>query len=1137
MTEPVPFAHLHVHTEYSLLDGANRIRPLIARVKELGMKHIAITDHGNMFGIMEFYKTCKAEGINPVIGCEVYVAPRDRHEQYEVEGTRYYHLILLAENNEGYRNLVQLVSRANTEGMYYKPRVDKELLRKYSKGLICLSACIAGEVPAWIIRGDMFRAEKALQEYLEIFGRENYFIELQNHGMQEEYKAIKGLVQLAEKYQLGLVATNDAHYLKREDSEFHDILLCIQTGRTLEDKGRMRFPSNDFYLKTQAEMQEIFSDHPEALTNTVRVAERCHVEFDFEHRHLPNFPLPEGMTDEAYLRQLCEKYLPERYEDITPEIRERLDYELGVIHSMGFDSYFLIVWDFINYARSVNIPVGPGRGSAAGSIVAYALGITDLDPLKYDLLFERFLNPERVTMPDIDIDFCYVRREEVIDYVKQRYGEDHVSQIITFGTLKAKNAVRDVARAMGMSYGEGDRVAKLIPSGPKVTLQAALDGVDEFRTLYEEDVNVRRLVDMAKRVEGLRRNCGKHAAGIVIARSPITDYMPIMIADGALVTQFEKDLVEELGLLKMDFLGLRTLTVLDDAVKNIKKTHNIDIDLRQLPHTDEKTCKMLCDGGTGAVFQMESAGMTRIMRDLKPEGFTDLIPLVALYRPGPLGSGMVDDFIDGRHGKKEVEYLHPLLEPILRETFGVVLYQEQVMQIVQVLAGFSLGQADLLRRAMGKKKAAILMAQKENFLAGTRQKGIDDELATHIFELLEHFADYGFNKSHSAAYAWVAWQTAYLKANYPAEFMAAMLTSVMDNTDKVSQYIDQCRRMGIRILPPDINVSRVSFSVDKGAIRFGLAAIKNVGEAALSVMMEERDKGGAFASLMDFCSRVDFHAVNKRSVENFIRCGCFDSLGAKRAQLLAVLPDVMEAAASVQKDRASGQLGLFDAEEVRQVAEIKLPDIPEERPDVLLGWEKEITGFYITGHPLDRYRSRLAELTPIAQVANGQLADKSRVKLGGTVSECVRRTTKKGDMMCFLRLEDYTHNIRVVVFPKVFYSKMTLTEPDSHVVITGKVDYSDDERDKIQLIAEDIVSLDSGGRDYYIAIRPEQEKQEIYEALKRIFKRHHGQNVVYMYFYGTKKLIKNEKYYWLDGSAEAEEEIRALLGNDSLKVK
>lgn len=1137
MTETVPFVHLHVHTEYSLLDGANRIKPLISRVKELGMKHIAITDHGNMFGVMDFYKVCRAEGINPVIGCEVYVAPRDRHEQYEVEGTRYYHLILLAENNEGYRNLVQLVSRANTEGMYYKPRVDKELLRKYSKGLICLSACIAGEVPAWIIRGDMFRAEKALQEYLEIFGRENYFIEIQNHGMPEEKRAVDGLIALAAKYGLGLAATNDAHYLKREDSEFHEVLLCIQTGKTLADQNRMRFFSDDFYLKTQEEMQGLFGSYPEALANTVKIAERCHVEFDFEHRHLPNFPLPEGLTAGAYLRQLCEKYLPERYGHITGEVRERLDYELDVIHNMGFDSYFLIVWDFINYARSVNIPVGPGRGSAAGSIVAYALGITDLDPLAYDLLFERFLNPERVTMPDIDIDFCYVRREEVIDYVKKRYGDDHVSQIITFGTLKAKNAVRDVARAMGMSYAEGDRVVKLIPSGPKVTLQSVLDGVEEFRRLYEDDANVQRLVDMARRVEGLRRNCGKHAAGIVISRSPVTDYMPIMIADGALVTQFEKDLVEELGLLKMDFLGLRTLTVLDDAVKNIKAARDIDIDLRRIPHTDEKTCRMLCDGGTGAVFQMESAGMTRIMRDLKPEGFADLIPLVALYRPGPLGSGMVDDFIAGRHGEKEVEYLHPLLEPILRETFGVVLYQEQVMQIVQVLAGFSLGQADLLRRAMGKKKAAILMAQKENFLRGTRKKGIEDNLANHIFELLEHFADYGFNKSHSAAYAWVAWQTAYLKANYPAEFMAAMLTSVMDNTDKVSQYIEQCRRMGIRILPPDINASLINFSVNGASIRFGLAAIKNVGEAALSVMVEERDRGGAFASLMDFCSRVDFHAINKRSVENFIRCGCFDSLGAKRSQLLAVFPRVSEAAAAVQRDRENGQMGLFAAEEVRQVADIRLPDMPEVLPETMVAWEKEITGFYITGHPLDKYRKKLEELTSIGEVVTGQVSDGSRVRLGGVVLECVRRSTKKGDMMCFLRLEDYTHNIRVIVFPKVFYNRLNLTEPDSNIVVFGRVTYSEDERDKIQLIADDIVSLEDYNRNYYIAVRPEQEKPEIYERLREIFRQHHGSYVVYMYFYGTKKLIKNEKRYWLDGSGEAEKEIRALLGDDSLKIK
>ena len=1137
MTEPTAFAHLHVHTEYSLLDGANRIKPLIARTKEMGMQHIAITDHGNMFGIMEFYRACKAEGINPVIGCEVYVAPRDCHELYEVDGTRYYHLVLLAENNEGYRNLVQLVSKANTEGMYYKPRVDKELLRKHSKGLICLSACIAGEVPAWIIRGDMFRAEKALQEYIDIFGAENYFIEIQNHGMEEEKKAVKGLLALAEKYNLGLVATNDAHYLKREDSEFHDVLLCIQTGKTLSEPGRMRFSSDDYYLKSPEEMQALFPEQPEALANTVKIAGRCHVEFDFEHRHLPNFPLPEGMTDEKYLRQICEKYLPEKYPEITQEVRARLDYELGVIHSMGFDSYFLIVWDFINYARSVNIPVGPGRGSAAGSIVAYALGITDLDPLEYDLLFERFLNPERVSMPDIDIDFCYVRREEVIEYVKKRYGENHVSQIITFGTLKAKNAVRDVARAMGMSYADGDRVAKLIPGGPKVTLQSTMDGIEEFRKLYAEDEQVKKLVDMAMRVEGLRRNCGKHAAGIVIARNPITDYMPIMIADGALVTQFEKDLVEELGLLKMDFLGLRTLTVLDDAVKNIKKSRRIDIDLRKIPHTDAKTCEMLCAGGTSAVFQMESSGMTRIMQDLKPEGFLDLIPLVALYRPGPLGSGMVDDFIGGRHGTREVHYLHPLLEPILKETFGVVLYQEQVMQIVQVLAGFSLGQADLLRRAMGKKKAAILMAQKENFLQGTAKKGIEDKLAEQIFDLLTHFADYGFNKSHSAAYAWVAWQTAYLKANYPAEFMAAMLTSIMDNTDKVSVYIEQCRHLGISILPPDINASQIHFSVDNGAIRFGMAAIKNVGEAALSVIIKEREENGPFASLMDFCSRVDMHAVNKRSLENFIRCGCFDSLGARRSQLLDACANTIEAAAAMQKDRASGQLGLFEADVVQQVIEVKLRDIPEAEPEVLLSWEKEITGFYITGHPLDRYEAKLQGLTPIKNVVTGQLPDNKRVKLGGIVRECVRRSTKKGDMMCFLRLEDYSHNILVVVFPKVFYANMHLTEPDVGIVISGRVNYSDDERDRIQFVAESLVSLEEYLPDCYIALQPEQEKPEIFSALREIFQQHHGKQPVFMYFYAGKRLIKNEQDYWLDGSSEAADKIKSLLGEGSVKMR
>ena len=700
----IPFAHLHVHTEYSLLDGANRIKPLVKRAKDLGMKHLAITDHGNMFGVIDFYKAAKAEGINPVIGCEVYMAPRDRRENFEVDGTKYYHLILLAENETGYKNLVQLVSKANIEGMYYKPRIDKELLRQYHEGIICLSACIAGEIPAWILRGDMGRAEKSLQDYLEIFGRDNFFIEIQYHGMEQEVKANKGLIELAQKYNIGLVATNDAHYLTREASEFHDILLCIQMSKTVDDPSRMKFFGQEFYLKSPEEMAKLFPEYPEAMSNTVKIAERCHVEFDFENRHLPLFPLPEGMTDEQYLRKLCEDNLSSHYLEETKEVRDRLEYELGVIHTMGFDSYFLIVWDFINYARSENIPVGPGRGSAAGSIVAYLLGITDIDPLKYSLLFERFLNPERVTMPDIDVDFCYVRREEVIEYVKRRYGEDHVAQIVTFGTLAAKGAIKDVGRALNMPFSEMNKITKLVPSELGITIQKALDTTKELKALYDESEEVHRLLDFAMGVEGLPRHSSTHAAGIVIARNPLTDYLPVMMTDGTLVTQYDKDHVEELGLLKMDFLGLRTLTVLDDAIKNIKKNRGVDVDLRTIPLVDKKTSEMLCKGFTGAVFQMESSGMTNIIKELKPEGFTDLIPLVALYRPGPLGSGMVDDFIAGRHGTKEVTYMHPLLEPILKETFGVVLYQEQVMQIVQVLAGFTLGQADLLRRAMGKKR-------------------------------------------------------------------------------------------------------------------------------------------------------------------------------------------------------------------------------------------------------------------------------------------------------------------------------------------------------------------------------------------------------------------------------------------------
>ena len=1132
--QSIPFVHLHTHTEYSLLDGASRIPELIAEAKNLGMKALAMTDHGQMYGAVTFYKEAKKAGIKPIIGCEIYLAPQSRRDTFEVDGVRYYHLILLAENETGYRNLVQLVSLANLEGVYYKPRVDKELLRKYHEGLICLSACVAGEIPQALVRDNMERADRLVQEYIDIFGRNNFFLEIQKHGLADEKKAAAGLVELAKKHKLGLVVTNDAHYIHRADHEFHDVLLCIQMGKTLDDPNRMRFNSDDYYLKSAEEMAELFPEYPEAMENTVRIAERCNVDFSFGNHYLPKFPLPEGTTEEEYLRRLCEEKLPSRYNPVTAKVQERLDYELSIIHRMGFDSYFLVVWDFINYARQQAIAVGPGRGSAAGSIVAYVLGITDIDPLKYALLFERFLNPERITMPDIDIDFCYIRRKEVIEYVKRRYGEDHVAQIITFGTMAARGAVRDVGRALDLPFAEVDRIAKLIPTELGITLDKALQESADFRQAYEGSPATKKLIDLARDIEGMPRQSSTHAAGVVIAREPLTHYMPVQISDGTLVTEYDKDLVEELGLLKMDFLGLRTLTVLGDAVKNVETSRGIQLDLREIPLRDEKTAQMLCEGKTGAVFQMESAGMTALVKDIHPESFEDLIPTVALYRPGPLGSGMVQDFIDGRRGKKQVSYLHPLLQPILQETFGVVLYQEQVMQIVQVLAGFSLGQADLLRRAMGHKQPELLMKQKADFLAGTKKNGIDDSLAEKIFELLFHFANYGFNKSHSAAYALVAWQTAYLKAHYPPEFMAAMLSSVMDFNDKVSVYIEQCRRMGIPILPPDINASSATFSVDGKAIRFGLAAVRNVGEAAINELETVRKKGGAFKSLLDFCSRVDLRIVNKRVVESLIKCGAFDSLKNYRSQLLAVLDSVINLALRAQKDMSHGQIGLFEDDAADAALEVALPDIKEEIPAQLLAWEREITGFYITGHPLDKYQTVLDRLPAIGRVLSGEAKERQLVRVAGLVANAKRIATKKGDTMCFITLEDYTHSIEVIAFPKVFYEHMNLLTVDTPLVIEGRVNLTDT---GAKILADQIWSLDTYRSDYYITIRDEQASEENFQALRQIFSQHHGEHVVYLYMIDKQQRIKTEPQYWLDDSLQATAEIEGLFGKGSVRQR
>lgn len=1126
------FVHLHVHTEYSLLDGASRIGDLIARAKELNMSALAITDHGNMYGCMHFYKQAIKAQIKPIIGCEVYIAPKSRFEKSTREGEAYYHLILLAESNEGYRNLMELVSRANTEGFYYKPRIDRELLREHSQGLICLSACIAGEIPAQILKDNVRTAEEILQDYLDIFGPRHFFIELQDHHLKEQQIANRELIRLAQKYHVSLVATNDIHYVQRQDAQCHDVLLCIQTGKIVEDPNRMKFPNDEFYLKSSQEMTALFAEYPEALANTVKIAERCQVNFDFNTYHLPEFSVPEGYTAKSYLAMLCEKNLERCYPKADDTVRKRLNYELSVIHNMGFDSYFLVVWDFVNYARDSQIPVGPGRGSAAGSVVSYLLHITTIDPLKYGLLFERFLNPERITMPDIDIDFCYERRSKIVEYVASRYGTDKVAQIITFGTMAAKAAVRDVGRVLNIAYGEVDRVAKLIPNELGITLKKALSQSPELSALYQQGGHIKKLLDLAMAVEGLPRHASTHAAGLVIAREPLTHYVPLQnSAEGFLTTQYDKDLIEELGLLKMDLLGLRTLTVIGEAVDLIHDHHDPEFDIETINLADAATAELLASGETAGVFQMESAGMTHLVKELHPAQFEDLIPLVALYRPGPLGSGMVTDFIEGRHGRKDVHYLHPLLEPILKDTFGVILYQEQVMQIAATLAGFSLGQADLLRRAMGKKKHAVILAQKDNFIAGCKKNGFDEKFAIEIFELMAHFADYGFNKSHSAAYALVAYETAYLKANYPEEFMAALLTSVMGTNEKVGQYIEECHRLNIKILAPDINAGQAKFSVSDGAIRFGLAGVKNVGDGAMMNIIEAREKQGPFTSLVDFCNKVDMRLVNKRVMESLVLCGAFDSFGYKRAQLLAVIDQAVEMAQQTQKDKLSGQIGLFGEEMMDSSTELVMPNKPEMSLLERLAGEKEMIGFYVTGHPLDPYREILGTLTSLQEMNEGDLSDGKIIKVGGLVVGVKRINTKNGDTMCFIDLEDLTAHSEIVVFPRVFEKVRSLLLLDSAIMVSGKISRSDE---KVKILAGEIKFLKECRPEMHIKIASTQENAEVMAKLKDILMQSSGTTIVYLHFTKNRKIIKTDQPYWADLSGNVVNQIKELLGSQSV---
>ncbi|MBO5244849.1 MAG: DNA polymerase III subunit alpha [Selenomonadales bacterium] len=1129
------FVHLHVHTEYSLLDGASRIEDMVLHAKELGMPAIAITDHGSMYGVIDFYQAAIKHGIKPIIGCEVYVAPRSRFEKNTAEGGAYYHLVLLAENNEGYKNLIRLVSLGYSEGFYYKPRIDMDILRQYNEGIICLSACIAGELPCRILRGDIAGAQALTEEFISIFGKDRFYLEVQNHGLEEERLVNEELYRIAEQYDLKLIATNDLHYVRRTDAECHDVLLCIQMGKTVDEPGRMKFPNDSFYLKSREEMQALFPGRSDVIDNSLEIAERCNVSFDFGELFLPVFELPEGFASDAeYLKHLCEGGISWRYGTEPPtEVEPRLRYELDVIEKMGFSSYFLIVWDFIKYAREHDIAVGPGRGSAAGSIVAYLLGISNIDPLKYQLLFERFLNPERVTMPDIDVDFCYVKRGKVIDYVTKRYGIDHVAQIITFGTMAAKAAVRDVGRALNMSYGEVDRIAKMIPTELGITLDKALNGNKELREVYEQEASVKKLLDLARAVEGLPRHASTHAAGIVIAKQQLTDYVPIQIStDGFYTTQYDKNKVEEIGLLKMDFLGLRTLTVIGDAIELIKKSRGITVDIDAIPLDDKMACDMLAHGETAGVFQVESGGMTNLVRELKPECFEDLIPLVALYRPGPLGSGMVTDFINGRHGKSEIHYLHPVLEPILKDTFGVILYQEQVMQIASVMGGFTLGQADLLRRAMGKKKHSILEAQKGTFLQGAAERGFDAKLAAEVFELMSHFADYGFNKSHSAAYAMLVYQTAYLKAHYLPEFMAALLSSIMGDNEKVGAYIEHCKRIGLAVLPPDINVSKAAFSVDDGKIRFGLAAVKNVGESAIQTVIKEREIGGPFTDLIDFCSRIDMRVVNKRVLESLIKCGAFDSSGAKRSQLLAIVERCIEMASIRRKERISGQIGLFGDEEIIEAYDVTLPDIDELPTDELLALEKEMTGFYITGHPLDRYRERMENYMKISDLAKEELADGVRVTVAGLIASAKRLVTKRGEMMCFLEVEDFTGRVEVVVFPKVMERAASFLVPEMPIVLTGKLDRGSETN---KVLADVIRDMEQSVPEVRLKILPGRDDDMTFDALRVILTDHHGGTPVYLHLPGGKRVIKTEEQYWIDPTAQALGALKQLLGNENVK--
>ena len=1145
------FTHLHVHTEYSLLDGSSKIKELAVRAKELGMDSMAITDHGAMYGVIDFYRAAREAGIKPILGCEVYVAPGSRFDRENVHGEdRYYHLVLLAENNEGYQNLMKIVSKGYVDGFYYKPRVDMEVLKTYHKGIIALSACLAGEVPRFLARGLYEEAKEAVLKYQEIFGRGNYFLELQDHGIPMQRQVNQGIIRLSRELDIPLAATNDCHYINAEDWEAHDILLCIQTGKKVADENRMRYEGGQYYVKSEEEMRELFSYIPEAIDNTAKIAERCNVEIEFGVTKLPRYEVPEGYDSWGYLNHLCGEGFKERYPEDDGTLKARLEYELGVIKSMGYVDYFLIVWDFINFARSHGIAVGPGRGSAAGSIVSYCLKITNIDPIRYQLLFERFLNPERVSMPDIDVDFCYERRQEVIDYVVEKYGKDQVAQIVTFGTLAARGVIRDVGRVMDLPYSLCDQVSKMVPAELNITLDLALKKNPELKALYDTDEQVHKLIDMSRRLEGLPRHTSMHAAGVVISRTNIDEYVPLSRgSDGTITTQFTMTTLEELGLLKMDFLGLRTLTVLQDAVAMIQKDHGVKLDLDHIDFNDKKVMESIGTGKDDGVFQLESGGMKSFMKELKPESLEDIIAGISLYRPGPMD--FIPKYLKGKNDPAAITYTCPQLEHILKPTYGCIVYQEQVMQIVRDLAGYTLGRSDLVRRAMSKKKADVMARERKNFVYGNEEEGvkgcaangIDEKTANQIFDDMTDFAKYAFNKSHAAAYAVVAYQTAYLKYYYPREFMAALMTSIMDNVTKVSEYILACRNMGIGILPPDINEGVSGFSVSGNSIRYGLSAIKSVGRAVVDVIISERETGGPFSTLEDFVSRMSNREVNKRTLESFIKSGSLDSLPGTRKQKLYVSSELLENKAREKKTVMEGQMSFFDIapEEDKGNFQVSFPDVGEFDKETLLAFEKETLGIYVSGHPMEAYQelwqknvtARTSDFI-VDEDGHTVVEDNSMVVVGGMITAKKVKTTRTSQLMAFVSLEDMVGTVEALVFPKIYEkNKQYLTE-DSKVFLRGRASIGDDPVGK--LVCEEVIPFSAIPNELWLQFEDQEFYERTVDSVMAVLRESEGKDRVVMYLKKERKLRRLSPSWAIDAQGRLLEELYTLLGEKNVKV-